>query len=58
MKERFIDLLLIAGVGCLTYGGHLLHPALPWFIVGCAAVIVGVLGVRALAIERRKAGDK
>jgi hypothetical protein len=57
MKEVLIDLVLVLGVACLAYGGHYLHPAAPWLVVGCAAVIVGVLGIRALAIEKAKAAD-
>jgi len=55
VKETSIDLVLVAGVGCLARGGYLLHPVLAWLVVGLALTAAGVAGVRALAIEKQEA---
>lgn len=34
------DILAIAGVGAIAIGAGMLHPALPWFLVGGYLVLV------------------
>jgi hypothetical protein len=57
-KELSIDCALVAGVGCLARGAAILHPVAPWLVVGLALTLAGVLGVRALAIEKREAAKR
>ncbi len=52
VREILVDLSLVGGVGCLAAGGRLLHPALPWLVVGLSLVALGILGVRALAVTK------
>lgn len=48
------DIAVLAGLGCVAYGGYQFHPALPWLVCGGAAAAWGYVG----AVSKLRKGDK